>query len=147
MDSTRARTVFFVDDEPQVRKAVGQTLSQLENCRVQCFGDAGSCLKELKRSDCDLLITDVNMPKMDSLTLLEEAKRIRPDVEILLVTGYGDVPMAVKAVKAGALDFIEKPLNEATFLPVVKAALRKSGFDNESTKNSGGHHPHYSGDC
>ena len=122
------KIVFFVDDEPQVCKAVSQTISTAGNCRVYCYDDAKSCLAELKRrSRCNLVITDVNMPDMDGIAFLEEIKNVRPQLDVIIVTGYGDIPMAVRAVKAGALDFIEKPLDEATFLPIVKTALSKCG--------------------
>ncbi len=118
--------IFFVDDEPQVLKAVGQTLGQLENCQIYCFEGGKSCLDALGRQACNLVIADVNMPKMDGLKLLEQIKRIRPKLDVILLTGYGDVPMAVKAIKAGAIDFIEKPLDEKTFLPMIEAALERS---------------------
>lgn len=70
------------------------------------------------------------MPVMDGLKLLEQAKRIRPQLPVLVITGYGDIPMAVKAIKIGAAEFIEKPLNESTFLPAVEAALKKGLFEN-----------------
>ena len=122
------KVIFFVDDEPQVCKAVSQTLSTIGECRVYSYEDPKECLAELKRrSRCNLVITDVNMPELDGIAFLQEIKNVRPQLDVLLVTGYGDIPMAVRAVKAGALDFIEKPLDEATFLPIVKAALEKSG--------------------
>jgi two-component system, LuxR family, response regulator FixJ len=115
-------TVFVLDDEPKVAKAIGQTVASL-SCTVRCFTSGSECLNELRTSHCDLLITDVNMPGMDGLQLLEEAKRIRPLLPVLMVSGYGDIPIAIKAVKRGALDFIQKPLDESTFLPLVREAL------------------------
>lgn len=130
MVNRRESMIFFVDDEPGVRKAVSQTLEYLENCQVMCFKDGEGCLNALDRDvPCHLLITDVNMPGIDGLTLLEMAQKLRPQLPVLLVTGYGDVPMAVSAIKKGAVDFIEKPLNEATFLPIVEAALAHGHFD------------------
>ncbi len=126
MEATKTKVIFFVDDESQVQKAVKQTLEQLDDCRIECFGNGKSCLRELKRTDCDLLIADVSMPVMDGLELLAQAKAFRPKLSVVLVTGYGDIPMAVKAVKAGADDFIEKPLDEKTFLPIVQAVLERS---------------------
>lgn len=125
MAEPKKKIIFFIDDEPQVRKAVAKTLSQLDNCRVICLVDAESCLTELRRIKCDIVIADVNMPDMDGIDLLKRIKELRPQMPILIITGYGDVPMAAKAFKAGALDFIEKPLNEETLLPAVRNALSK----------------------
>jgi len=123
MEATEEKKIFFVDDEPAVRKAVAQTLAQLANCSISCFADAESCIRGISRQNCDLVITDINMPGTDGLELLEQIKRIRPKLPVILVTGYGDVITAVKGIKGGAVDFIEKPLNEDTFLPIVKDAL------------------------
>lgn len=124
--------IFFVDDEPNVRKAVSQTLAELQ-CKVSCFASAADCLEALRLQNCDLLITDVNMPGTDGIELLTQARQIRPLLPVLIVTGYGDIPLAVKAVKAGALDFIEKPLDEETFLPVVESALKKTTYTDPLT--------------
>lgn len=124
MEATKEKKIFFVDDEPAVRKAVGQTLAQLDNCSVLCFADAESCIRAVSRKECDLVITDISMPGTDGLKLLEQIKQIRPKLPVILVTGYGDVSTAVKGLKGGAIDFIEKPLNEETFLPVIKEALK-----------------------
>jgi two-component system response regulator TtrR len=124
MEITSEKIIFFVDDEPQVRKAVSQTLEEIKGCSVYSFAGPLECLEALRKQRCHLLITDVNMPDMDGVQLLKQIKSIRPQLRIILVTGYGDVPMAVEAVKAGALDFIEKPLNEKTFLPLVERVLK-----------------------
>ena len=134
VETTQKSMVFFVDDDPQVCKAVSQSLtSQLENCEVRTFDDAESCLKILRNHDCDLVIADVNLPGTSGLELLERVKWGRPQQSILLFSGYADVPMAVRAIKSGAVDFIEKPLDEATFLPLVKKALKTCHSD-EITK-------------
>ncbi len=116
--------IFFVDDEPKVRKAVCKTLEQLDS-KVSCFARAAYCLERLRSRTCDLLITDVKMPKMDGIELLIEARRIIPSLPVIVITGYGDVPMAVRALKAGALDFIEKPLDRQSFLLAVESALKQ----------------------
>ena len=118
------RHIFFVDDEPKVREVVGETLEQLGS-RVSCFANAADCLEQLGSQRCDLLITDMKMPGMNGIELLEEAKRIVPWLPVLVVTGYGDIPTAVTAVKAGAVDFIEKPLETETFLRKVKSLLQR----------------------
>lgn len=117
--------VFVVDDEPKVLKAIGKSIEELD-CEVVCFETAQACLEALSASNCDLVVTDLSMPEMDGMALLREVKRLKPYVPVIVVTGYGEIPIAVKAVKEGAMDFLEKPLDEDTFLPIVAMALRKS---------------------
>ena len=119
------RHVFFVDDEPNIRKVVGETLEEF-GLKVSCFACAADCLYQLNPLKCDLVVADVKMPKMDGIELLTEIKRIAPWLPVLLITGYGDIPMAVRAIKAGAVDFIEKPLDKESFLYKVKSILYKS---------------------
>ncbi len=121
--------IFFVDDEPAVRKVVAKTLSQL-GTNVKCFACAEDCLQQLQRHKCDLLITDVKMPGMDGIELLIETKKMAPWLPVLVVTGYGDIPMAVRALKGGAVDFIEKPLDRQTFISTVQSALKRTAAPN-----------------
>jgi two-component system, LuxR family, response regulator FixJ len=116
--------IFFVDDEPAVCRSVSQTL-QRSGYTVSCFADADHCLQRLQMQSCDLLITDVRMPGMDGIELVRRVKCIVPWLPILVITGYGDIPMAVRAVKAGAAEFIEKPLQKQSFLAAVQAALKQ----------------------
>lgn len=116
--------VFFVDDEPAVRKSVRRTLERVK-LKVSCFACGKDCLEQLYPGGCDLLITDVRMPGMDGIELLKKAKRMVPWLPVLVITGYGDVKKAVMAMKSGASDFIEKPLDRTGFLSVVKSILEK----------------------
>jgi len=116
--------IFFVDDEPKVRKIVARTLEGLGS-KVSCFRRAADCLERLRRKSCDLLITDVKMPEMDGIELLIEAKKLVPWMPVLVITGYGDIPLAVKAIKAGAVDFIEKPFDRQAFILTVESALKR----------------------
>ena len=128
MTSSAKQHIFFVDDEPGVRKAVGGTLEQ-NGWAVSCFASAGDCLKQFDFQKCDLLITDVKMPEMDGMELLTEVKRRAPWVPVLPVTGYGNVPRAARALKKGADDFVEKPLERKGLLSAVESALRRSPND------------------
>jgi two-component system response regulator FixJ len=115
--------VFFVDDEPGVLKVVGRTLEQV-GFKVRRFSRASDCLEQLRSRPCDLLITDVKMAGMDGIELLKKVKFIIPSLPVLVITGYGDIPTAVAALKAGALDFVEKPLHRESFLSAVEFALK-----------------------
>jgi len=117
--------IFVVDDEPNVRKAVARTLEKV-GVEVRCFAGAAGCLRQLSSERCDLLITDVRMPKMDGIELLAEAKRVAPWLPVLVITGYGDIPLAVRAIKTGAADFIEKPLHKETLSRKVQSILKRN---------------------
>ena len=117
--------IFFVDDEPKVCRAVSRTLGQL-GVQVSSFTRAAECLEQLGVGKCNLLIADVKMPGMDGIELLTRAKRVDPSLTVLVITGYGDIPMAVRALKAGAADFIEKPLNRKPFLSLVERLLKRA---------------------
>jgi two-component system response regulator FixJ len=125
VDSPRVAHIFFVDDEPRVCHTVRKTLERA-GVWVRCFCSAEDCLQHLARARCDLLITDVRLPGKDGVTLLREAKEQMPWLPVLVVTGYADVPLAVRAVKAGAVDFLEKPLDRDTFLQTVERLLERN---------------------
>ncbi|MCK4751858.1 MAG: response regulator transcription factor [Planctomycetes bacterium] len=131
MRPKKKQCIFFVDDEPAVRMAVAGALKYLEY-DIVCFANAAECLEKLPQYDCSLLIADVNMPGMDGLTLLDKVKHIAPWIPVIVVTAYGDVPMAVRAMKAGAVNFIEKPLKRPALLKIVESVLQQSSFADSS---------------
>ena len=118
---TKKYDVFFVDDDEGICKIIAEELEAL-GCRVKCFTRAQECLDVLAEQNCNLLITDVKMPGMDGLSLLRMVKHVAPWVSVMVITGFGDIPMSVRAMKSGAVDFIEKPLDRRVF-------LSKSGAD------------------
>ena len=120
------QNIFIVDDEPGVLKVIEQTLKSLD-CNVTCFDKAADCLEQIRLDGCDLLITDVRMPDMDGIELTTKAKQTNPNLSVLVITGYADIPMAIRAIKTGATDFIEKPLKRDTFLQAVESVLEKAG--------------------
>ena len=119
------RHIFFVDDESGIRETVHKTLKGPDT-EVSCYASAGDCLEQLRAKKCDLLITDVRMPGMDGLELVAQAKRIAPWIAVVVVSGYGDIPMAVRALRAGAVDFLEKPLTKQGLLSAVESALTQN---------------------
>ena len=119
MKISATKRVCFVDDEADIRDAVEMTLSS-QGYAVRSFADGQECLAHLEQQDCDLLITDIRMPSMDGMTLLSLVRQRRPDLPVILVTGVGDIPMAVRAMKMGASDFLEKPLRREELLCKVQ---------------------------
>lgn len=117
--------IFFLDDELKLCEVVSETLEEF-GFEVDHFTHAADCLEKLHSQTCDLLITDLKMPEMDGIQLLAKAKRITPWVPVLVITGYGDIPTAVAAIRAGAVDFIEKPLDRESFVRKVTSILQQS---------------------
>jgi FixJ family two-component response regulator len=119
------QSVFVVDDEPRVREVIRETI-ETSGLKVTCFDSGVECIEQLRRDKCDLLITDLKMPQMDGVELLTKVRVIAPWLPVLIITGYGDIPTAVKAVKAGVANFIEKPLIKEDFVRQVKSLLAES---------------------
>ena len=116
--------IFVVDDDPETLDVISLMLES-DGFGYSCFTKADDCLQHLHKRSCDLLITDVRMPGKDGMELLSEAKHIIPWLPVIVITSFGDIPMAVKAVKAGAFDFIQKPFDPETFLTIVGSALKQ----------------------
>ena len=123
-DNSRGR-VFYVDDETAVCAAVKETLEQ-SHISVESFTHPAECLARLRQARCDVLITDLEMPEKDGMELLKEARDMASWIPVMIVTGYGGIPAAVKAIKGGAVDFIEKPLGKNGFVQKIKRLLEQS---------------------
>jgi len=117
-------TVYIVDDEESMRVAVSQWLT-LAEYTVESFSSAQSALKKLSNDFDGVLITDIRMPAMDGLELMHQGLRIDSDIPAVLITGHGDIPMAVFAMRDGAYDFIEKPFEPELLLETVRRAREK----------------------
>ncbi len=115
----------FIDDDPAVRAAFERTVSE-RDFSVRCFASAKDCLASESLLDCFLLITDLKMPDMDGLEVLSRVKKLAPDLPVVVVTGYGEVSTAVRAMKNGARDYLQKPLDRNEILRIVDAALAES---------------------
>ncbi|AZO88667.1 DNA-binding response regulator [Stutzerimonas stutzeri] len=117
-------SVMVVDDESSIRSAVEQWLS-LSGFEVQLFSRADECLAQLPKHFAGVILSDVRMPGMTGLELLAEVQRRDADLPVILLTGHGDVPMAVEAMRDGAYDFLEKPFSPETLLGSLRRALDK----------------------
>jgi two-component system C4-dicarboxylate transport response regulator DctD len=116
--------VLFVEDDPPVRASLVQTL-ELASLEVMAFGSAEELLPHITPGVQAIVITDVRLPGMDGLALLERVAAIDPALPVVLVTAHGDVPMAVRAMHRGAYDFLEKPFAPERFLETALRALDK----------------------
>ncbi|WP_334187313.1 response regulator transcription factor [Noviherbaspirillum sp.] len=117
------QTVFVVDDDAAVRDALSM-LFRAAGLKVETFPSAGSFLQNYRLELGGCLVLDIRMPGMSGLALQKELSSRRLDVPVVFLTGHADVPMAVRAMKDGAFDFIEKPIDSPRLIPVVLAALK-----------------------
>jgi two-component system response regulator FixJ len=113
--------VFIVDDDPGVRRSL-RVLLESANFAVQDFPSAKTFLaNDIRSGGC--LIADIRMPEMSGLELQEELIRRGIALPVIVITGHGDVPLAVRAMRAGAIDFIEKPFDDEIMLASLRKAL------------------------
>ena len=126
-------TIFLIDDQESVRHALGEMLSVF-GFTVQTFDSA---LRFLEQADPDrpgVVVADVRMPEMDGITLVTEMARRKIPLPAILISGHADVPMAVAGIKAGAEDFIEKPVDDAMLVGAINRALARALSDRDSSK-------------
>ncbi|MBL4822965.1 MAG: sigma-54-dependent Fis family transcriptional regulator [Colwellia sp.] len=117
-------TVFIIDDDVHICTAIEQML-ELQGFNVQTFNDGRILLDKLDKQWPGIIISDINMPNMDGHQLMKAVHNIDNHLPIILLTGFGDISMAVNAMRKGAYDFIEKPFNNEHLLDTVKRALDK----------------------
>ena len=115
-------TIFIVDDDEDVRLSL-HTLLEAEGFAPESYESATAFLASDAPTRAGCLIADIRMPDMDGLALQEELVRRKAGLPVVVVTGHGDVPLAVRAMKAGAVDFLEKPYDKDVLLASVRRAL------------------------
>lgn len=114
--------IFVVDDDADVRESM-QMLLEASGFRAETFDSAGSFLNSDWDRQAACLIADVRMPDMDGLELQQELVRRKARLPVIIVTGHADVPLAVRAMKAGAIDLLEKPVDPALLSDSIRRAL------------------------
>jgi FixJ family two-component response regulator len=122
MNDSQSGEIFIVDDDPLIVNALTAVLSR-EGYQVSGFGEGKSFLAAAKARTPTCVILDVQMPGQSGLDILKELNAQHYPAPIFIISGVGDIPMAVEAIKNGALDFIEKPLDAATVVTRVREAV------------------------
>ena len=117
--------VFVVDDDVSVRESI-EALLRHEGWRPEIFESAQQFLAHPKPMTPSCLILDVNLPDLNGLDLQQRLAPDRTDMPIIFLTGYGDVPMTVRAMKAGAAEFLTKPFKDDVLLAAVQGAIERS---------------------
>jgi two-component system C4-dicarboxylate transport response regulator DctD len=116
--------VVVIDDDEAARLSIAQML-RLRKFKVQVFSSAETALSWPGLQDAMCIITDIKMPGMDGEQLLAEVARRRLLTPVLMITGHGDIPMAVRCLKAGAFDFLEKPFDDDVLLAYIDKAVEQ----------------------
>lgn len=125
MTQTTEPTVYVIDDDEAVRDSL-RALFQSVNVQVKTFTSAIEFLESADEPRVGCLLVDIRMPGLSGLELQAQLAERMPHLPVILITGHGDVPSAVRAMKAGAKDFIEKPFNEQALLERVQICLSES---------------------
>jgi two-component system, LuxR family, response regulator FixJ len=126
--------IFIIDDQDSVRRALGEMLSVF-GFTVELFESADKFLKTADLSRAGCVVADVRMPGTDGIELARELTRRKIALPIVLISGHADVPMAVAAIKAGAEDFIEKPIDDRLLVAAINRGLSRT-FEQQLAKQS-----------
>ena len=121
---TAVPIVYLLDDEPEMLKALTRLL-RVQGFEVRAFTSARDFLAREAHQGPACLVLDVAMPEIDGLCLQERLRRSGDALPIIFLTGHGDIPMSVRAMKAGAEDFLTKPVNAADLLRAIRVALQR----------------------
>jgi two-component system, LuxR family, response regulator FixJ len=126
----RVRNIYLVDDDPSVTEALGLFLT-MEGYSVHRHGSARSLLNSIKEDEMGCVVTDMRMPEMTGLELIQAMKAQGISMPVILVTAYADVPLAVQAMKMGAVELLEKPFDYEALLATIREALQRTHADEE----------------
>ncbi len=132
---TPERIVYVVDDDPAVRRSLERLLVAAD-FRVVSYATPTEFLDAAAGLPAGCVVLDLRMPEMNGLEMQARLVKMRPDLPIIVVTGQGDVQSAVRAMKAGAVDFIEKPYSDDSLITAVESAVAGSGRSGETDERA-----------
>src|SRR5688572_11366020 len=124
-------SVLIVDDEAGVRSALSGVLRD-EGYQVDAVESGEACLERLTRSAYDAIVLDIWLPGLDGLTTLERVRQRSVDIPVVMISGHGNIESAVRAIKLGAFDFVEKPLSLEKTVLVIGNAVRQRRLEAEN---------------
>jgi two-component system response regulator PilR (NtrC family) len=127
----QAKSILIVDDEESVRESLEKVLSKAGYVTFTA-GSGNDALSHLARRSVDIVLSDLKMPDGDGVELLKNIKKIAPEIEVILLTGYGTIETAVEAMREGAYDFITKPPKKAIILSAVERAIERQNLAQEN---------------
>jgi two-component system, NtrC family, response regulator HydG len=130
----KSPTILLVEDDVENRTAMAKILQSAAYDVVE-MDNGQSALEHILENDIDILVTDLRLPVMDGVELLKRAKAAHQEIEVILITGYGTVEVAVEAIKEGAYDFITKPIKKAQLLRTVEKAAERQYLSRENRES------------
>ncbi len=130
---TTLPSILVVDDEPEVLAAL-QEILEFEGYAVEAVGNAAKALELLKKKEYRVILSDVKMPGMDGLELLNEVRSLHPSTPVIMISGHGTIEMAVEAVRKGAFDFITKPPDLQRLLIAIRNALERNRLQRQAQR-------------
>src|SRR5579864_5274049 len=119
-----APIVFVVDDDPSVRRAIKRLIGSV-GLQAEAFGSAQEFLQNSRLDVPSCLVLDIRLPKISGLHFQRQLAEINIHIPIIFITGHGDIPMTVRAMKAGAVEFLPKPFKDQDLLDAIQAALER----------------------
>jgi FixJ family two-component response regulator len=136
MKSTARRTVFIIDDDRGMRQAI-QDLVESVGLRAESFASGEEFLSKQRSADLSCLVLDVRLPQMSGLDFQRRLTEAGVQIPIVFITAHGDIPMSVKALKSGAVEFLTKPFRDQDLLDAIQQALQR---DSEAREQRAGIH-------
>ena len=124
--------VLIVDDQAPIRRSLRDIIEMEKGFKVDEAADGLECIVKIKKDQFDVIIMDIKMPKMDGMEALERIQLIAPQTPVIMVSGHANIDTAVEAVKKGAFDFVQKPLDVNRILITIRNALDKSSLITET---------------
>ena len=128
-------TIYIIDDEEDIRISLTRSLTK-RGYKVESFSSADSFLNTYHRTNSGCLLLDFGMPEMNGLELQEKLIEMEISIPIIFMTGHGGIPQSVQAIKAGAIDFLEKPFQQKVLLKAIDTAFEQAVRINDDIKSA-----------
>ena len=127
-------TILIVDDETDLLRGLKRTIEMEIDARILLAENGADALSIIQTTDVDVVLTDVRMPEMDGMSLLTEIREAQPNITVIVMTAYGTIEKAVEAIKAGAYDFIQKPVDGSRLIHMLKNGLELNRLVRENER-------------
>ena len=125
---------MIIADDDDICRGLLRDAIEMDNVNVYMASDGAEALSIIEKENADVLITDLNMPRMDGLSLINHARQINPSIVSIIITGFGSLETAIKAIQQGAYDYVQKPFSVERITVVARNAVEKTRILKEKSK-------------